>query len=119
VTEKEKLNSIKHHLGVLVRRNKRFVPHEPEYPTKWWPGRVIDPRSGDFFTFPGSWDFIAEKLEEKGTVIEPIPLEKPEGKTGYVLRECTKHGIIYMKIHFGIHDEDVVWGRSFHYEGKG
>jgi hypothetical protein len=116
VANKQKLDAIKRHIAVLLKRKSYMVPHGPEYPTKWWIDGVIDPRSGQPFTYPGAWDFIAERLKERGTTIEEIPLDKPQGKKAYVLRERTKDGIIYIKVHFGIGKEDIIMGRSFHYD---
>lgn len=115
---KQKLNAIKRHIAVLLRRKYYMVPHGTEYPTRWWIDEVIDPRSGQPFTYPGAWDFIAERFEEKGTTIEEITMDKPLKKKAYVLRECTKDGIIYIKVHFGIGKEDIIIGRSFHYDRK-
>lgn len=116
MADKQKLNAIKHHIAVLIRRKAYVVGHMPEYPVDWSHGEVIDPRSGQPFTHPGAWDFIAEKLEEKGTTIEEITLEKPEGRKAYVLREPTRDGIIYIKVHFGGHEGNIIVGRSFHYD---
>jgi hypothetical protein len=115
VAEKAKLDAIKRHIGVLVRRKDYVVPHDPRYPTRWWFGGVTDPRSGKPFTPFGAWDFIAEKLDETGTRIKEIAMDKPPGTKGYVLREPTKWGIIYIKVQFG-GEGRVIFGRSFHYD---
>jgi len=117
VTEKKRINSIKHHIAVLVRREDCFVPFGPEIPTKWWFGKVIDPRTGKCFTPAGTWDFIAEKLEERGTKIKEVVLNKPPGRRGYELLVPTRNGTIYIKVHFGAGGNKVV-GRSFHYPEK-
>lgn len=118
MSEEERLKSIKHHLAVWIRRGKHRVPFEPEYPKRWCFGGVVDPRSGKYFTPTGVWDFIAEQLEEPGTKITEIPLDKPPGRKAYVLKIPTRDGTIYVKIHFGL-DEDMVVGRSFHYSEHG
>lgn len=117
MASKAKLKATKKHIGVLVGRNACVVPHDRTYPTKWWFGAVIDPRSGVPFTHTGAWDFICEKCKDHGTEITEITLEKPPGKAAYVLREHTKHGTIYIKVHFGGANGDLVVGRSFHYQG--
>lgn len=117
MTEKKRLNSIKYHLAVLVRRGKYFVPFGPELPTKWWFGQVIDPRSGKLFTPAGAWEFIAEKLEETGTTISELELDKPPERKAYELQVHTLHGTIYIKVHFGGKGDTVI-GRSFHYSGQ-
>ena len=112
MAEKGRLDSIKHHLAVLAKRKEaRIVPFEDG--TKWWFGAVVDPRTGSCFTYDGAWDFIAEKLNEKGTVINEVTLSNPPGKKAYYLRVPTKYGTIYIKVHFG-QDNQIV-GRSFHY----
>jgi hypothetical protein len=118
VSDKERLSSVKHHLAVLIRRGKRRVPYEQEYPKRWCFGEVVDPRSQEYFTPAGTWDFIAEQLEERGTTITEVALEKPPGKKAYVLKTPTRYGTIYVKIHFGV-ESDMVIGRSFHYSEQG
>jgi hypothetical protein len=114
VSDKGRLKLIKHQLAVLIRRGNRNVPFSEEYPTKWWFGQVIDPRSHKYFTPVGAWDFIAENLEDPGTKIREIVLEKPEGRKAYELLLPTKKDVIYIKIHFGGKGDTVI-GRSFHY----
>jgi len=118
VRDKERLRTIKHQLAVLIRRGRRRVPFEQEYPKKWCFGEVVDPRSRKYFTPLGAWDFIAEQLEEVGTTITEVKLEKPPGKKAYVLKTPTRDGTIYIKIHFGI-GGNIVIGRSFHYTEQG
>lgn len=72
---------------------------------------MIDPRNGSYFTIEGSWDFIAQLLEE-GYQIQQINLDKPSGEIGYVLLYDTSEGQIYMKFELCT---DAVIGRSFHY----
>lgn len=110
---KDKIEAVKRHIAVLIRRGDYVVAHEPEYPTKWWPGGVIDPQTGAPFTHAGAWDFIAEKCEEKGTTLREKTLDKPPGKTASVLLEKTIGSTIYVKVHFGADGKKVI-GRSFH-----
>lgn len=108
------LEQIKKQLAFLARQKQALIiPYEEKKPSKWWFGNVTDPRSGNYFTYIGAWDFIAEKLEEEDTSIEEITLDKPPGKKAYVLHVDTTHGEIYIKVHFG-HGNTIV-GRSFHY----
>lgn len=115
MTEKEKLKAVKKHLAVLIKQSKRVVAYDLS--KKWWPTDVKDPRSGECFTPAGAWDFIAEQLEQRGTVIKKIELKEPPGRKGYVLLIRTKEGIIYVKLHFG-GTGDTVIGRSFHYSSE-
>jgi len=114
VKDKGRLKLIKHQLAVLIQRGKRLVPIGEEYPKKWWFGEVTDPRSQKYFTPSGAWDFIAEQLEQPGTTIREVVLEKPKGRKAYELKVPTQKGIIYIKIHFGGKGDTVI-GRSFHY----
>lgn len=114
--QNEKLKAIKRHLAVLIRRKDYILPCGPELPTRWFPADVTDPRTRNKFTYPGAWDFIAEKLEEEGCRIREKILDKPPGKKCYELLERTKWGTIYIKVHFGFGVKNIVYGRSFHYE---
>ena len=115
MTEKDRLKSIKHHLCVLVKRGKRFVAVDKR--TKWWPGSVFVPGSGEYFTTEGAWVFIAKKLNEKGTRIKEVPLKKLPGKKAYELKMPAYKGKIYIKISFG-GTGDTVIGHSFHYSDQ-
>ena len=115
MTEKKRLNSIKHHLYVLVKRGKRFVAIDSR--KKWWPGSVFDPCYGECFTTEGAWDFIAENLKEKGTRIKQVDLDKLPSRKAYELLIPTYKGKIYIKISFGGKGDTVI-GHSFHYSGQ-
>jgi hypothetical protein len=95
----------------LISEEKYYVSIDPERPCKWWHGKVIDPRSGLFFTHLGSWDFILELLKNKHQ-IETIILKYPPGETGYVLKYGSNPQKIYIKLELG---KNAVIGRSFHY----
>lgn len=95
------------------QKRAREVRWSRDCPIEWQPQQVIDPRTGTCFTPNGAWDFIAEQLEKEGTSIIPKQLDKPQGKTGYVLKIGTVDGEIYIKIHFG--NGGKIVGRSFHY----
>jgi hypothetical protein len=116
----ENLDTVKKHLATLISRGdrNRIVAHGPEFPTQWWPGRVVDPRSKKPFTTAGAWDFIVMLLRQRGTVLKPKVLDKPAGTTAYVLLHHTTRGTIYIKVHFGGAHGELVVGRSFHYEGE-
>lgn len=97
----------------LIEKGCIAVPIEVEMPHKWWFGTVIDPRTGQCFTYRGAWDFIAEKLRE-GCKLQEKPLRKPPTDMGYVLLVNTEQRDIYIKLQLGY---DRVIGRSFHYSG--
>jgi len=67
------------------------------------------------FTPAGAWQFIAECLEA-GHRIEPMMLEQPEGKTGYVMKVLLGTKMVYIKLELG---SGKVIGRSFHYSEEG
>lgn len=107
----EKDDKLRKKLTELIRNRKYFVAFGQERPTRWWFGKVIDPRNSDYFTIEGSWDFIAQILEE-GYPIKEKDLDKPSGEIGYVLLYDASEGQIYIKFELC---EDAVIGRSFHY----
>lgn len=83
----------------------------PTMPTHWSPQHVRHPETGDAFTDPGAWSFVKELLEA-GHPVEVIPLDKPPGKKGYVLK-CDGYSSekIYIKLQML---SGCVIGRSFH-----
>lgn len=109
-----KLDAIKKRLALLARDiTKCEIPVGPVYPTKWWFDKVIDPRSKKPFTYFGTWEFIAEMLEDETTVLGRKKLDKPPEVEAYKFTVKTNWGTIYIKVHFG--KGDVIVGRSFHY----
>jgi hypothetical protein len=75
-------------------------------PTGWGP-----PDTGEAFTPVGAWLFVIELLKA-GTEVETMILDKPPGKTGYVMKCPGWAGeIIYIKLQLG---SGLVYGRSFH-----
>lgn len=81
-------------------------------PTDWRPGTVVDPRDQErrCFTDLTAWSFIEEILLAECDVVA-ILLDKPPGKTGYVLK-VKDHPNIYIKLQLAT---PGVVGRSFHY----
>jgi hypothetical protein len=114
----QSFDDIKLKLAEFARlKDKRDVGFFPDDPSKWWPGNVTDPRSGEPFTVFGAWEFIAEELEKKKTIIKEVVLKKPVGKPGYEFCVDTEFGEIYIKVRL---TRDRIIGRSFHYsENKG
>lgn len=95
------------------RKGTRTYEWTKDRPTDWRPYTVRNPLSDDYFTNEGAWDFIADLLD-RGHPVEIITLEKPPGKTGYVICvECeADQPPLYIKLELG---RSVVYGRSFHY----
>jgi hypothetical protein len=84
-------------------------------PTRWQPTQVTDPSTRQAFTEDGAWQYIANQLEA-GVPIETIILDKPPGRTGYVLKlPGVSVVVIYVKLQLC---GDHVRGRSFHLSDK-
>ncbi|MDO8838749.1 MAG: hypothetical protein Q7V31_07440 [Parvibaculum sp.] len=80
-------------------------------PTHWEPTNVRRPDSGEAFTPDNAWTFVAELLEG-GVDVETITLDKPLGRTGYVIICDGWSGEkIYIKLQLV---SGKVVGRSFH-----
>jgi hypothetical protein len=111
----EAVEQARQRLIELIEMGCAVVPIDPRTtPHKWWFGRVLDPRTGQCFTYAGAWDFILEKLK-KGHRLREKPLRKPPDGKGYVLLVRTAEGKIYIKLQLG---HQSVIGRSFHYSGE-
>lgn len=84
-----------------------------DQPTDWKPNSLRDPREpNEYFTEDSAWDFISQLLLD-GCPVEKVLLEKPPGKTGYVIKVAGSPPVshIYIKLQLGA---DKVIGRSFH-----
>jgi len=104
----------RHQLTILVRRRKnRFVSKNKNRPCKWFPTKVWNPATQQWFTQAGAWEIVADKLEE-GEKLSAITLEHPPGRVGYVMvfRLAEGQPLIYVKLELG---SGNVFGRSFHY----
>ena len=112
VTGPKELGEVKRQLADRILHGQRLVGWSPDLPSKWWFGKIVDPRTGMPFTPSGAWDFIAEQLQDESTQIAVIDLEKPPNEKGYVLKISVTEGTIYVKLQMG--RENVVIGRSFH-----
>lgn len=105
---------IRHELVSLVRRRARTSEFTRARPTDWRPGDVPNPNGLllPYFDDDSAWELIATALEE-GHEVETIELERPPGKTGYVMKIDLNPGRprLYVKLQLG---SGVVIGRSFH-----
>jgi hypothetical protein len=111
--DKEKLKSIRLELARLARTKKaRTTQWTKQRPTDWRPEQIIDPGTGSFFTPDGSWEFVAEKLENDNIIVNQIVMRNPPGKKGYEFHVDTGKGVIYIKLEFGSGGKII--GRSFH-----
>ena len=110
----ESLKNIRRDLSFRAKskctRNAKFTKDRP---SDWRPTQVTNPKTNEYFTEVSAWEFIVERLEE-GHPIEVIPLRKPPGKKGYVIKVKTgiEPELIYIKLQLA---RSVVFGRSFHY----
>src|SRR5947208_15781383 len=80
----------------------RVVPATRSEPCDWKPWTVKHPRTGEYFTDAGGWEFVAEILATD-VEVELVVLEKPKGKTGYVIKTpgCPGEPEIYIKLRIG------------------
>ena len=109
------LETVRRELAALARRSDRRTSEwSRERPTEFRPDTVINPDTGVSFSPAGAWHYISDLLEG-GQALEPLELDKPAGKTGYVLRPKLGPELreIYIKLELG--DGGMVIGRSFHY----
>jgi hypothetical protein len=102
---------IRSRLACLARsRRTRQVEFSSQSPHRWQPAQTTNPKTKQVFTEDAAWEFIADAIDS-GAPIEEIILDKPPGKTGYVLKLPGANSTIYVKLQLlGSH----VRGRSFH-----
>lgn len=95
-------------------KHSRVSEWSARCPCEWRPQTVIDLRTGQVFTDAGAWDFVVENLNS-GCQLEEVILDKPPGKTAYVLKldGGPQRPFIYVKLQAG---SGKVIGRSFHYD---
>ena len=92
-------------------RRTRQVEFSAASPHRWQPTQTTNPRTQQVFTEDAAWEFVAEAIEG-GAPIEEMALDKPPGKTGYVLKLPGSNGsTIYVKLQLL---GNCVRGRSFH-----
>lgn len=108
----QKLETIRHEILSVLRRGKsaRTTAWTRERPTDWRPTQCVDPRTGEYFTEAGAWEYI-EELLIGGHPLEQIELEMPPGRIGYVLLVKRTPRDIYIKLQLG---SGKIHGRSFH-----
>ena len=84
-------------------------------PNDWRPGQARNPDGelDSYFTDASAWEYIAVKLES-GHPVKVMPLEKPPGAKGYVMKIDIEPEIpqLYVKLQLG---SGKIFGRSFHY----
>ena len=107
--DKNKLKAVRCELARLARIKKaRTSQWTQERPNEWRPQQIIDPRTGSYFTPPGAWEFVAEKLEDDNVIVTQVDLHHPQGEKGYEFHVDT----VYIKVQFG--RGGTIIGRSFH-----
>ena len=106
-------------LANLARSAKaRKTDFSPEAPIDWRPSEVRTPE-GEFwpyFTNAAAWEFIADKLDE-GHEVEVVPLRKPKGATGYVMKIALDSDARPLYVKLQLRSREVI-GRSFHYSKR-
>ena len=105
-------NDIRRQLILLAgSRLTRTSVFPPAHPTHREPTDLRRPDTGEAFTPDGAWTFVADLLVQ-GVAVETIMLDKPPGRTGYVvLCDGWAGQKIYIKLELG---SGMVIGRSFH-----
>jgi hypothetical protein len=97
-----------------IRLGARKSGFTRERPVDWRPNDVPNPEGLLFSHYhdDSAWELIASRLEE-GHDVEAINLDRPPGKTGYVMKIDPNPGrpLLYVKLELG---SGVVIGRSFH-----
>lgn len=94
-------------------RRRRVNKSTPARPARWFPDKVRNPDdSGNFFTDEGAWELIARQTEN-GHRVEIIELEKPKGKTGYVMKIRLESSVPALYVKLELH-RGWLLGRSFH-----
>ena len=90
-------------------RTKEFLP---ERPVVWKPWEVRNPNGilDSWFTDMTAWGFIADRIED-GETVEVVPLCKPKGAKGYVMKIELGSQVVYVKLQL---TASKVVGRSFH-----
>ena len=89
----------------------------PDRPTDWRPEQVRNLKAvlSNAFTDIAAWDLIATKLEN-GHPVETVELNRPPGKTGYVMKiDLGQERPVYVKLQLA---GKKVIGRSFHYSER-
>lgn len=96
----------------------RHIGRSPSRPSRWKPEHVRNPDDDDRgFTGPGAWQLVASELE-RGHRVEIVPLRRPEGATGYVMKirlGSSNRPALYVKLELC---RGHVFGRSFHYSDR-
>ncbi len=96
----------------------RHIGRSPNRPSRWQPEHVQNPDDDNRgFTDAGAWQLVASKLE-CGHRVEIVPLRRPAGATGYVMKlrlDSSNHPVLYVKLEL---HRGYVFGRSFHYSDR-
>ena len=109
----------RHQLVVLARRkDARITDFSQDRPTDWRPGQVRNPAGllDTHFTDAAAWELIASRIED-GHALEIVPLDKPRGATGYVMKIALEpeQPELYVKLQLA---SGKIIGRSFHYSKR-
>ena len=98
-------------------RRRRAAKSTPARPSRWHPLDVRNPDDGNnTFTDDGAWDLIACKIKG-GHPVEIIELEKPKGRTGYVMKIPLESSAPPLYVKLELH-RGWILGRSFHYSDR-
>lgn len=105
-------------LSRLARnRRRRVAKSTPARPSQWHPLDVRKPdNDNNAFTDESAWDLIACQIES-GHRVEIIELDKPKGRTGYVMKIQLESSAPPLYVKLELH-RGWILGRSFHYSDR-
>lgn len=106
--------AIRHMLATrCTSKRTRNTSFSTSQPTDWKPNSLRDPRNPtQYFTEDSAWQFISELIRD-GCELEIVALEKPPGKTGYVIKVAGHPPVSQIYIKLQLVSCKVI-GRSFH-----
>lgn len=96
------------------RRSTRINSFSSAIPTDWCPWKVLNPKTGFYFSDDSAWELIVVLLEDESCPATFKKLDVPRGVQAveiiWVLQ--TDRQPLYIKVHMV---KDKIMGRSFHY----
>jgi hypothetical protein len=110
---------LRRQFAALARDPKRRVVGGVGRPHRWRPNQVPADDSGYGMTDAAAWALLAAALEDVNQKLETLPLDKPPGAIGYVMKVRMDHlpKRLYTKFEFFVvAGVGVICGRSFHLE---
>lgn len=98
----------------MARSRDRVVGRPPALPSRWQPYTVLSASASLPLSDAEAFELIAEQIE-CGCPISEIPLKKPAGDKGFVMKFAVGTQVIYAKFQV----KRVFIARSFHIDFPG